>query len=48
MRELFRIDAYRWLFTSNMGFFLAMQSQALVRGFLAFQLTSSEFALGGA
>ena len=42
-----RIGAYRWLFTSNMAFFLAMQSQALVRGFLAFRLTHSEFALGG-
>jgi MFS family permease len=47
VRDLLRIDAYRWLFTSNMAFFLAMQSQALVRGFLAFQLTNSEFALGG-
>jgi MFS family permease len=47
VRELFRDDAYRWLFTSNVAFFLAMQSQAVVRGFLAFQLTGSEFALGG-
>ena len=46
-RELFRVAAYRWLFTSNIAFFLAMQSQALVRGFLAFKLTGSEFALGG-
>jgi MFS family permease len=45
--ELFRDGAYRWLFISNMAFFLAMQSQALVRGFLAFRLTHSEFALGG-
>jgi MFS family permease len=47
LRVLFRVGAYRWLFTSNMAFFLAMQSQSLVRGFLAFQLTHSEFALGG-
>ncbi len=45
-RELFRVAAYRWLFLSNVAFYLAMQSQALVRGFLAFQLTRSEFALG--
>jgi MFS family permease len=47
VRELFRVGPYRWLFTSNVAFFLAMQSQALVRGFLAYQLTDSEFALGG-
>ena len=47
MRELLRVGAYRWLFASNMAFFLAMQSQALVRGFLAFEMTGSEFALGG-
>src|SRR6266850_6130305 len=47
LHELFRVGAFRWLFTSNMAFFLAMQSQALVRGFLAFRLTRSEFALGG-
>lgn len=46
-RDLFRVGAYRWLFTSNVAFFLAMQSQSLVRGFLAFKLTGSEFALGG-
>jgi predicted MFS family arabinose efflux permease len=45
--ELLRVDAYRWLFVSNMAFFLAMNSQALVRGFLAFRLTGNEFALGG-
>jgi predicted MFS family arabinose efflux permease len=44
--ELLRGGTYRWLFVSNMAFFLAMQSQALVRGFLAFRLTGSEFALG--
>jgi MFS family permease len=47
VHELLRLPAYRWLFTSNMAFFLAMQSQALVRGFLAFEMTDSEFALGG-
>src|SRR5688572_8401306 len=47
VRDLFGVGAYRWLFISNMAFFLAMQSQALVRGFLAFRLTHSEFALGG-
>src|SRR5262245_30108018 len=47
LHDLFRVDAYRWLFTSNVAFYLAMQSQALVRGFLAFELTHSEFALGG-
>ena len=46
MWELLRGGTYRWLFVSNMAFFLAMQSQALVRGFLAFRLTGSEFALG--
>jgi MFS family permease len=45
--HVFRVGAYRWLFVSNMAFYLAMQSQALVRGFLAFHLTGSEFALGG-
>jgi MFS family permease len=47
LRALFRVTAYRWLFTSNVAFYLAMQSQALVRGFLAYKLTNSEFALGG-
>jgi MFS family permease len=46
VNELFRVGAYRWLFASNLAFFLAMQSQALVRGFLAFQVTGNEFALG--
>jgi predicted MFS family arabinose efflux permease len=45
--ELLRLSRYRWLLSSNVAFFLAMQSQALVRGFLAFKLTGSEFALGG-
>jgi MFS family permease len=47
VRNLLRDGVYRWLFASNTAFFLAMQSQALVRGFLAFRLTGSEFALGG-
>jgi MFS family permease len=46
VRELLRVGPYRWLVVSNLAFFLAMQSQALVRGFLAFRLTGSEFALG--
>ncbi len=37
---------FRWLFGSNVAFFLAMNSQGLVRGWLAYQLTQSEFALG--
>lgn len=37
---------YRWLFASNLAFFLAMGSQGIVRSWLAFQLTQSKFALG--
>lgn len=37
---------YRWLFLSNIAFFLAMGSQQIVRAWLAFQLTGSELALG--
>ena len=37
---------YRWLFASNLAFFLAMGSQGIVRSWLAFQLTQSELALG--
>jgi len=47
LHGLLSVSAYRWLLTSNVAFFLAMQSQSLVRGFLAFKLTGSEFALGG-
>jgi MFS family permease len=37
---------YRWLFTSNMAFFLAMSGQGIVRAWIAFELTGSELALG--
>jgi MFS family permease len=37
---------FRLLFASNQAFFLAMGSQGLVRGWLAFQLTQSELKLG--
>lgn len=37
---------FRWLFFSNVAFFLAMGSQGLVRAWLAFKITQSEFALG--
>ncbi|MCZ6781969.1 MAG: MFS transporter [Proteobacteria bacterium] len=37
---------YRWLFASNMAFFLAMQGQMLVRSMITFELTSSPLDLG--
>ena len=37
---------FRWLFGSGAAFFMAMGGQMLVRPYLAFQLTDSEFALG--
>ena len=37
---------FRWLFTSNIAFFLAMGSQQIVRAWLAFKMTDSELALG--
>ena len=37
---------YRWLFASNMAFFLAMGGQSIVRAWIAFELTGSELALG--
>ncbi len=37
---------YRWLFASNMAFFLAMQGQMLVRSMVTFGLTDSPLALG--
>jgi MFS family permease len=37
---------YRWLFISNMTFFLAMGGQQIVRAWIAFELTDSELALG--
>ncbi len=37
---------FRWLFASNMAFFLAMGGQGIVRAWIAFDLTHSELALG--
>ncbi len=37
---------YRWLFISNVTFFLAMGGQQIVRAWLAYELTDSELALG--
>jgi MFS family permease len=37
---------YRWLFASNMAFFLAMQGQMLVRSMITFELTRSPLDLG--
>ena len=37
---------FRWLFLSNLAFFFAMGSQGVVRAWLAFKITDSEFALG--
>ncbi|MBW1900234.1 MAG: MFS transporter [Deltaproteobacteria bacterium] len=42
----FRQPQFSWLFASNMIFFLAMGGQSVVRAWLAFKLTDSEFALG--
>ena len=37
---------FRWLFMSNMAFFLAMSGQGIVRAWIAYELTGSELALG--
>jgi MFS family permease len=37
---------YRWLFASNLAFFLAMGAQQVVRSWLVFKLTDSKLALG--
>lgn len=37
---------YRWLLSSNVAFFLALHGQAVVRSWLAFELTGSKLALG--
>ena len=37
---------FRWYVSGNMCFFMSMQMQFVLRGFLAFELTSSAFALG--
>ena len=44
--SIFRLQQFRWLYTSNMAFFFAMNAQGIVRAWLAFKLTDSEFALG--
>ena len=41
-----RDPQFRWLFSSNLAFFMAMSAQMLVRGWLAWTLTDSELALG--
>ena len=41
-----RNPQFRWLFSSNIAFFMAMSAQMLVRGWLAWELTDSELALG--
>ena len=40
------VRPFRWLFISNIAFFMAMGGQMLVRQYIAYQLTQSEFALG--
>ena len=37
---------YRWYFGGNVAFFIAMQMQLILRGFLAFDLTDQASALG--
>lgn len=37
---------FRWLYASNIAFFFAMNGQFVVRSYLAYDLTKSEFALG--
>jgi len=44
--SLFKNTQYNWLLTSNIAFFFAMQSQLVMRAWLAFKLTDSELALG--
>lgn len=41
-----REPQFRWLYASNMAFFLAMMGQMVVRSYLAFKLTDSALALG--
>lgn len=42
----FKNPQFRWLYISNIAFFLAMSSQQIVRAWLTFRLTDSELALG--
>jgi MFS family permease len=37
---------FRWFFAGNLAFFMAMQMQFVLRGYLAFELTGSASALG--
>jgi MFS family permease len=37
---------FRWLYSSNLLFFLAMGSQGVIRAWLVFDMTQSKFALG--
>ncbi|MCL4243363.1 MAG: MFS transporter [Dehalococcoidia bacterium] len=37
---------FRWMYASNIAFFFAMNGQFVVRSYLAYDLTKSEFALG--
>ncbi|MBU2643280.1 MFS transporter [bacterium] len=43
---LFKLSAFKWIFASNSAFFFAMNSQNIVRSWLAFKLMNSELALG--
>lgn len=43
---LFRLPEFTWTFASNAAFFFAMNSQNIVRSWLAFKLMNSELALG--
>ena len=42
----FRQPQFGWLFASNTSFFFAMSAQSVLRAWLAFKITNSEFALG--
>lgn len=44
--SLFKNVEFKWLMVSNIGFFFAMQSQMVMRAWLAYKLTDSELALG--
>ena len=44
--ESLGISQFRWLYLSNTTFFLAMQGQMVVRSWLVYSITGSEFALG--
>ncbi|MBK5223615.1 MAG: MFS transporter [Acidimicrobiia bacterium] len=45
--ESLRTAVYRLLFTTSVGIFLAVTSQAIARGWLAFELTGTNAGLGG-